>query len=390
MSTRYPIRDQIAIVGVGTTDYSRDSGKSELGLVADSSRAAIRDAGLTAQDIDGVVGSWVRAELVQGALGIPAVNYYLNTILPPFHGQVIAAMNAVFAGLCDTVLAYHSGYRTAVASRSAAADPFRVPRRSRLRPLSPMPDTINGVVCYATWAARYLHEYGASREDLGRMSINNRSNAVHNEHAVQRTPMTMEDYLKGRMIREPLSMFDMDYPVDGSDALVITTLERAKDLTDTPVIIHAAVEGQTNHAVEEDMPDLTDTGLKVAAESLWARSELTLDDVDVYMPYDGFSIIQLKWFESIGYCGVGEAPAFVKEHWNADENRLEINGRVLVNPHGGSMSEGASQGAGHIREAVRQLRGQGSGLQVENATTALVTPGGFFYNAGALLLRTDG
>ncbi|MDF3309657.1 thiolase family protein [Rhodococcus sp. T2V] len=389
MKARYPIQDQVAIVGVGTTEYSRDSGKSELGLVAEASRAAIRDAGLTAKDIDGIAGSWVRAELVQGALGIPAVNYYLNTILPPFQGQVIAGMNAVFAGLCETVLVYHSGYRTAVASRSAAADPFRVPRRSRLRPLSPMPDTINGTVCYATWADRYLHEYGATREDLGLIAINNRSNAVHNDHAVQRDPLTMEGYLAGRMIREPLNLFDMDYPVDGSDALVITTAERARDLTDTPVLLHVAVDGQTSHAVEEDMPDLTQTGLKAAADNLWARTDLSLDDVDVYMPYDGFSIIQLKWFESIGYCGVGEAPAFLKKHWNADENRIEINGRVLVNPHGGSLSEGASQGAGHIREAVRQLRGQGSGLQVEGAKTALVTPGGFFYNAGALLLRTE-
>ncbi|MET0830391.1 MAG: hypothetical protein ABWY26_12765 [Microbacterium sp.] len=388
MATRYPIQDKVAIVGVGTTEYSRDSGQSELGLVASASRAAIRDAGLTAADIDGIAGSWVRAELAQSALGIPSVNYYLNTILPPFQQQVIAGMNAVFAGLCETVLVYHCGYRLAGASRSAAADPFRVPRRSKLRPLSPFPDTINGTACYATWASRYMHDYGATKEHLGYIAVNNRTNASQNPHAAQRSPITMEDYLSARMIREPLNLFDMDFPVDGADALVITTAERAKDLPNTPVLIHAAVEGQTAHAVEEDMPDLTDTGLKAAADALWARTDLTLDDVDVFNPYDGFSIISLKWFESIGYCGEGEAAAFVEDNWNAERNRIEINGRVLVNPHGGSLSEGASQGAGHIREAVRQLRGEGTGIQVENAKTALVTPGGFFYNAGALLLRS--
>src|SRR5262249_17090437 len=204
----------------------------------------------------------------------------------------------------------------------------------------------------------------------------------------QRDPITMDGYLAARMIREPLNLFDMDYPIDGADALVITTADRAKDLPNRPVLIHAAVEGQTSHAVEEDMPDLTHTGLQVAATNLWARSRLSLEDVDVFLPYDGFSIISLKWFESIGYCGEGEAGAFIEDNWNRDANRIEIGGRIPVNPHGGSLSEGASQGDGHIREAVRQLRGESGARQAKGARAALVAPGGFFYNAGALLLRS--
>ncbi|WP_037040963.1 thiolase family protein [Pseudonocardia halophobica] len=388
MTVRYPVRDQVAIVGVGTTPYSRDSGKSEMGLVVDAARAAIKDAGLTAKDVDGIAGTWVRAELAQAALGIPAVNYYLNTRLPPFSQQVVAGINAVFSGLCDTMLVYHCAYRMGGTSRSAGGDPFRVSRRGMPRPLSPFPDTITGAACYASWANRYIEEYGASREDLGRIAINNRTNAGHNEHAAARKPLTMDEYLGARMVRDPLTVFDMDYTIDGADAFIITTAERARDLPQKPVIVHAAVLGQTDHGVEEDLPDLTDTGLKVAADALWARSELTLDDVDVFMPYDGFSVITLKWFEAIGYCGVGEAPGFVMDNWNEDADRIEIRGRVSVNPHGGSLSEGASQSAGHMREAVNQLRGQASGLQVEGARTALVAPGGFFYNAGAMLFRT--
>jgi acetyl-CoA acetyltransferase len=180
----------------------------------------------------------------------------------------------------------------------------------------------------------------------------------------------------------------MDYAIDGADALVITTAERAKDGPNTPVIIHAAVLGQTDHAVEENLPDLESTGQNVVRDNLWSRSELSLDDVDVFFPYDGFTIIALKWIESVGYCGPGEAGAFLEDNWNTETNRIEIGGRVLVNTHGGSLSEGASQGAGHVREAVLQLRSQAGARQIANATTALVAGGGFFFNAGALLLRT--
>jgi acetyl-CoA acetyltransferase len=384
------VQDQVAIVGVGTSPYARDRGKSELAMVVEASRNAIRDAGLTAKDIDGLSGSWVRAELVQSALGIPACTWYANTVPPPFHLQVIAAMNAVFAGMCETVLVCHSAYR--MSGSAAARDPFRAARASVLKAVlpqpSPWPDSIAPTLCYATWASRYLHDYGGKREHLGYIAINGRSNAALNEHAVLRDPISMEDYLAAPVIHEPLNLLDMDYAIDGADALVITTAERAKDGPNTPVIIHAAVLGQTDHAVEEDLPDLESTGQKVVHDNLWSRSELSLDDVDVFFPYDGFTIIALKWIESVGYCGPGEAGAFLEENWNTEANRIEIGGRVLVNTHGGSLSEGASQGAGHMREAVLQLRGQAGARQAANVATALVAGGGFFFNAGALLLRT--
>jgi acetyl-CoA acetyltransferase len=114
---------------------------------------------------------------------------------------------------------------------------------------------------------------------------------------------------------------------------------------------------------------------------------LTLDDVDVYYPFDGFTITTLKWMEDIGYCGLGEAGDFLDDNWDAATGRIVINGRVPVNSHGGNMSEGASQGSGHIREAVQQLRGEAGQRQVEGARVALVTPGGFFFTPGGLILR---
>src|SRR5262249_4055829 len=153
------IQDQVAIVGLGYTPYSRDSQKSTMGLVTDAARMAIRDAGLTAQDINGIAGPQVRPDLVQGALGIPECTDYLQTTLPPFFQQLFAAMHAVHAGMCDTALVYHVAYVGAHNSRAAASDPYRRPRGGGggLKPGTPWPDTIMGTACYASWANRYLY-----------------------------------------------------------------------------------------------------------------------------------------------------------------------------------------------------------------------------------------
>jgi acetyl-CoA acetyltransferase len=213
---------------------------------------------------------------------------------------------------------------------------------------------------------------------------------MRNEHAIMRTPITMEDYLAARMVRRPLfGVLDMDYPVDGADAFVVTTAERAKDLPNKPVLIHAATLGQTDKTVEEILPDLEHSAHTVTMKALWEQSELTLRDVDLFQPYDGFSFICLKWFESVGYCGMGEAPAFIEDNWDKEQNRILIEGRVPANTHGGSLSDGGTQGSGHIREAVLQLQGKAGAHQHPGVKSALLGIGGFFPYTGALLLRTE-
>ena len=202
-----------------------------------------------------------------------------------------------------------------------------------------------------------------------------------------RKPLTMADYLGGRMVREPLCLYDMDVPVDGADAFIVTTAERARDLHAAPVLIHAATMGMTAPPEEHLAADLDATGQPLAARDLRAKSDLWLEDIDVFFPYDGFSFVALRCFEAYGFCGPGEAGAFLADNWDAVENRIKIKGRVPVNTHGGSLSEGGSQGAGHLREAVTQLRGQACCRQVPGARVALLTPGGFFFNAQGLVLR---
>jgi acetyl-CoA acetyltransferase len=128
----------------------------------------------------------------------------------------------------------------------------------------------------------------------------------------------------------------------------------------------------------------------VTVEALKTKSDFWIDDIDVFMAYDGFSVITLNWFENVGYCGPGEAGSFIEDNWVANEDgtgRIMIKGRLPVNTHGGSLSEGGTQGSGHLREAVHQLQGLAGDRQVEGAQRALVTIGGFFFNAEGITLR---
>ncbi|MDH4145013.1 MAG: thiolase family protein [Acidimicrobiia bacterium] len=395
---RYPARDQVAIVGVGRSPYSRDrQGCTPGSLVIDATIAALRDCGLGAGDVDGICGSMVAAQYVQAALGIPAVTWFAN---PPavIGNQIVAAVAAIASGVCDTALVYHHAYRLPWASAAAAKDPFR--RRSTVG----MADSRSfwgtghvdngagsmfGAVPYAAWAGRYLHDYGYGRDRLGLVAINSRTNAVSNPDAVYREPLTMEDYLDGRMVREPLCVYDMDVPIDGADAFVLTTAERARDLPHPSVLVHAATLGHTDYGSEEQLRDLDHAGQVVVARRLWEISELGRDDMDLLYPYEGFSNIMLCWLENLGFCGRGEAGDFMVEHWDDAQQRLLVNGRVPVNSHGGSLSEGGTQGSGAVREAVRQLRGTLAERQVHGARAALVTPGGFYFNSQGMILRRD-
>lgn len=381
------IADGVAIAGAFGAPYSRDRKRSALAMATEAAIGALDDAGISRDQVDGLAGSLlIPASELQFALGIPQITWWNNHRIPFYH-QVLEAMNAVWAGAASTVLCYHVTYRATGASATAAKDPFRTRFGAGSAAPSANPDSGMNQVGYAAWAGRYLHEYGVDRTTLGMIAVNGRSNAAGNRHAVMRTPLTMDDYLGARMIRQPLTILDMDLPVDGADAFIVTTAERARDMRQRPVSIHAGSMGQARVNHEEQLLDLDHTGQQIAAKSMWERSDLTLDDVDVFLPYDGFSIIAARWFESIGYCGYGEAHDFMKRHWNEERRRIEIDGRILVNPHGGSLSDGGTQGSGHFREAILQLRGQADNMHHSSPSTALVTSGGFFFNSAAVLLR---
>jgi acetyl-CoA acetyltransferase len=386
---RNPIRDEVAIVGLGSTGFSRDAGeRSPKSLACEASISAIHDAGLAAKDIDGVVGPLEpgspHPHELAAALGLPQITHF-SSPMPVTMFALVNAINAVFSGACDTVLLYFAYQRLPWNSRSAAADPFR--RHFQMGAAMPAPESPNPPAAYAAWASRYIHEYDAQREDFGRVALNMRTNALRNPLAVMKTPLTMESYLQARMIREPLCLLDMDVPVDGADAFILTTTERARKITKNPVVIHAATHGLVGTNDEDQLPSLARHGQHVVVESLKAKSDIWLSDVDVFFPYDGFSIITLGWIENFGWCKPGGAGRFLEEHWDNQAGRVMIEGRVPINPHGGSLSEGATRGSGHLREAVVQLRGDAGERQVADARTALIGCGGFFFNSQGAILR---
>jgi len=387
---RNPVKDRVAIVGVGSTGFTRSSERSPLALALGAATQAIRDAGLTARDVDGIVAIGEPGAhgppMLASSLGLDAVKHWTRPS-PVVGFALVDAVNAIFAGAADTVLVVSSLLRMPWASRSAASDPFRK-RLAGTGGGVAVPESIALAAAYAAWASRYLHEHGAAaREAWARIAVNARSNAARNPLAALRTPITLADHAAARMIREPLCMLDMDLPVDGADAFVLTSAERAQALPHPPVLVHATATGMVGESTEDQLASLARHGQHLVVEQLRAKSDLWLDDVDVYLPYDGFTIITAAWIENSGWCPPGEAARFLREHWVDDESRVLIRGRVPINPHGGSLSEGGTRGTGHLREAVVQLRGDAGERQVANARTALVTPGGFFFNAQGVVLR---
>jgi acetyl-CoA acetyltransferase len=230
-------------------------------------------------------------------------------------------------------------------------------------------------------AQRYFHQYGATRETLGWIAMNQRANAALNPTAIYRDPMTMEDYLSARLITTPFGLFDCDVPCDASTAVVISAVDAARDLSRPPVSIEA-VGTQVTERLEWDQSTLThEPQVLGQAAHLWSRTALRPADVDVAELYDGFTINCLSWIEGLGFCGIGEAKDFLDGGKN-----IARDGVLPLNTHGGQLSHGRTHGMGLLHEAVTQLRGDGGERQVPDAKVAVVATGGLT-TSGVLLLR---
>jgi acetyl-CoA acetyltransferase len=400
MSKRNPLKDQVAIVGVGSAPYGRDLGRSLLDLGLEAARNAIIDAGIEKEQIDGLCGNGMGTMVthnagflsVQGALGIPKLDWVLNGWLG---SQLVYCAQAVFAGGCDYCLIVQADLRSAGISRSAANDPFRR-RAAELGSIGMHAGHyseawVHSGEPYAAWINRYMHDYGAPREMLGMVAINNRQWASQNPAAAMRVPFTMEDYLSARIIREPLGMLDMDFPVDCAEALLLTTAERARDLAKPPVYIHALSLGGTEIGeYYENTPAWNETAPWVAMERLWPRSDLTLDDIDLFYPYDGYTPLTIAYTEAAGFAPPGGTWDLFQDAWDEDLQKLKLRGRTWVSTGGGSMSHGRMGGFNYYGEAVQQLRGEATdGRQVDGAKTALLGIGSFFHDPAAVILRAD-
>jgi acetyl-CoA acetyltransferase len=368
-----------AIIGIGRTAYTRRSGRTGTALAAEAVRAAIADAGLTPADVDGITcfstGDPATPLRVSHAIGLDEIGWAVNTLAGGNQVALVMAnaAAAIITGQADVVVVYRvldSNVRFGKVTDAVEAggwEQFAAPHGYYVPPQ-----------WFAMWARRHQHVYGSTCEDLGAIAINNRNHAVNNEHAIARDPITLDDYLAGRWVVEPFRVFDCAYEVDGAVALVLTSSERAADLPHPPVYPIGAAEGTGAGGMPDLWPDQTTMYSSLVAPKLWNRTGLGPSDIDIACMYDCFTYTVMATFEDFGFCGKGEVGDYFRE------GRATYGGDVVVNPHGGLLSEGYLHGLNHHYEAVLQLRGEAGVRQVAGAETALVTAGAGPYG-GAIL-----
>ena len=395
-SPRPPLSDhrfehQSVLSGIGWSDMGRRLGRDPLSLTVDACLAAIADAGLTPEDIDGLSTYPGPVGMGMSEGGVTAVEEALRLHptwingggeLPGPGGSIIAAMLAVAGGLCRHVLCFRTVWESTWAlTRPGLATGARAGGWQQWR--SPF-----GAISAANWigmnANQYLHRYGASRELLGTIAVNGRTNAGRNPMAIYREPMTMDDYFAARPITSPFGLYDCDVPCDASIAVIVSDASVAGDLPH-PAIRIDAVGTQITERISWDQGVITHEPQVLGQSAhLWSRTSLRPADVDLALLYDGFSFNAVSWLEGLGFCGLGEA-----QDWLDGGRRIALDGELPVNPHGGQLSEGRTHGFGFIREAMVQLRGDAGDRQVAGAGTAVVTSGGGT-PSGVLLLQRDG
>lgn len=391
-----PVRfeESAALTGIGMSAIGRKLMVDPLSLTIDAARAAVADAGLDLDDIDGL--STYPAGSAEGGFsegGVTALESALQ-LRPTWHngggetpgaiGAIAAAALAVHAGLCRHVLVFRTVWQATYAALAAGGG-ISVGGGSRAgggaQWSAPFGSQPSSTVAMAM--AEYFRRYGATREVLGWIAINARRNAMLNPTAVFREPLTMDGYLSARMITDPLCLLDCDPLCDGAVAVVVSAAESAADLPRPSVRIEA-IGSQITERIEWDQGIRThEPHVTGPAAHLWTRTDLRPADVDVAELYDGFSFNCLSWIEALGFCGPGEAQDFL------DGGRtIARDGALPLNTHGGQLSHGRTHGMGLVHEAVTQLRHAAGDRQVPDATVAVTSSGGLTPGA-TMLLRRD-
>ena len=392
MATASGLRDKAAIVGIGATEFSKDSGRSELRLAVESVKAALDDAGIAPSDVDGMVTFSmdnnpeieVARNLGMGDLSLFSRIHYGGGA---GGGTVVQAAMAVTTGVADVVVCYRafnerSGRRFGAGVQDRPPEPNT--ENSHYGWYSPY-----GLVTPAQWVAmfarRYMHAFGATSEDFGRVAVADRLHASTNPAAwFYEQPITLEDHQSSRWIVEPLHLLDCCQESDGGQAFVITTTERARDLRQPPAVINAAAQGAAKNQqmmtsyYSDDMAGLPEMG--VVASQLWATSGLTADDIQTAVIYDHFTPFVLCQLEEFGFCGRGEAKDFIVDAG------ITMGGRLPINTNGGQLGEAYIHGMNGIAEGVRQVRGTAVN-QVDGAEHVLVTAGTGVPTSGLILGR---
>jgi acetyl-CoA acetyltransferase len=373
----FNVSGKAAIVGIAETDYLRGTEQSILQMILSASMGAIRDAGLKPSDVDAILPppGFVAWDEIAAHLGVPNVRY---TVCPQMGGAsataaLLTASMAIATGAADVVLMTvgWNGY-SAIRPRPDA-------RPNKRRFNAAFFETVKNYYApyglrsapwwYSLYLERYAKYYNVPPEAPGAIAVACRKHAQLNPKALMRDrPLSMEEYLASPYITEPLRKLDCCVETDCAAAIVMTSIERAKDLPNIPVTFLGGAEGHPNRPDELiNRKDVLDLGLDLAAPRAFSMSGVTKDDMDFLQIYDCFTYVALLEIEALGYAERGGAAEFVKD------GNIELGGKFPMNTHGGLMSQGHCWGMNHIVEAARQLRHEAGAAQVKNCELGLVT-----------------
>ena len=373
----------VAIVGVAESDeIGKVENKSSLQHHAEAAYNALEDAGLSIEDVDGLLSAGFSTLTLAEYIGIePKFTDTTAVGGSSFIIHIAHAMAAVNAGYCEVALVTHgeagrSARNRAGANLSEPGPQFEIPY-----------GFIGAPINYAMAARRYMHQYGEdrARQAFAEIAVSTRKWARMNPKAYIKDPMTFDDYHNSRWISWPFHLFDCCLVTDGGGAYVITTPERARDLKKKPVWVLGAAEG-LDHGMLSQMPDLTSTWARYSGPKALERAGATYGDIDLAMIYDSFTYTVLVTLESLGFCGPGEGPEFVKDQ------RTAPGGDFPLNTSGGGLSycHTGMYGMFLVLEAVRQLRGECGERQIDDPKIALINgTGGSLSSTGTVVVAVD-
>ncbi len=378
------MRDRTAIIGVGATPQGRVPGSTQLSLAVQAFKAALDDSGLEKHDIDGLL-TFPGTTAPEGPLNYLRVGEALG-INPAFTGSMSMGGGTAGALVQMAAMAVETGMATNVACIFGDAAKTQ---RSRFADPSGWVDPwaiwgMTGAAANSAIAAsRHMALFGTTSAQLGEVAVACRRHASMNPDAVMRTPITIEDHQNSRWIVEPLHLLDCCLISDGGVCIIVSSAERARDAKQPPVLITGMGQAYTAETLEQEdwwyVPHQ-----KTALARAFGMAGLGPKDIDVAQLYDNFTISVLLWLEHAGFCGKGEAGAFV------EGGRIQLGGELPVNTAGGHLSESYMEGWLHIVEGVRQLRGACGNRQVPDAEVTLVTGRGMSLNCSNAMVLTKG
>ncbi len=368
------LNQKASVTGIGETTYSRNDPRSAFELQCEASLKAIADAGLKPSEIDGIIPIGIVSGTADDFIdNFGLADLRFSALIPHGGASPVMALQcaaaAVAVGACNHVLITFG--RSVSAGASAGRAGARIHSMPQFHFVTEFEYPIGAAApaqLYAPMARRHMELYGTTSAQFGEIAVTFREHACLNDNALMKKPITLQDHQASRMVSDPFRLLDCCIESDGGAAIVVSAVERAKDLRQPMVTVLGVAEGHPDSPGSiTQRPDMTRLGVEKAADRCFSMAGVQRSDIDVLQLYDCFTYVVISQLEALGFCAKGEGGPFVQG------GRLKLSGALPTNTHGGLMSQAHVWGLNHVVELVRQLRGQAGRAQVQHAQLGLVT-----------------